>query len=97
MDVGNGVLQFQRTILSASIQPAQLNPTGPNDPHQLYIFQVNGLAFLYHQVRSSSQTGGLQRALISYIKLDKTSCKNMLLNTVLNFNNVLVDTETNMI
>ncbi|XP_058620942.1 tRNA pseudouridine(38/39) synthase isoform X2 [Onychostoma macrolepis] len=51
MDVGNGVLQFQRTILSATIQPAQLNPTCPNDPHQLYVFQVKGLAFLYHQVR----------------------------------------------
>ncbi|XP_016398805.1 tRNA pseudouridine(38/39) synthase-like isoform X1 [Sinocyclocheilus rhinocerous] len=51
MDVGNGVLRFQRTILSASIQPAQLNPTCPNDPHQLYVFQVKGLAFLYHQVR----------------------------------------------
>ncbi|XP_016146857.1 tRNA pseudouridine(38/39) synthase-like isoform X2 [Sinocyclocheilus grahami] len=51
MDVGNGVLQFQRTILSASIQPVQPNPTCPNDPHQLHVFQVKGLAFLYHQVR----------------------------------------------
>lgn len=55
MDVGNGVLQFQRTILSATIQPAQLNPTCSNDPHQLYVFQVKGLAFLYHQVKSSSE------------------------------------------
>ncbi|XP_051537997.1 tRNA pseudouridine(38/39) synthase-like [Myxocyprinus asiaticus] len=51
MDVGNGVLQFQRTILSATVQPAQLNSTCPHDPHQLYVFQVKGLAFLYHQVR----------------------------------------------
>lgn len=51
MDVGNGVLQFQRTILSASIQPAKPEPTGSNDPHQLYMFQIQGLAFLYHQVR----------------------------------------------
>ncbi|XP_051543158.1 tRNA pseudouridine(38/39) synthase-like [Myxocyprinus asiaticus] len=51
MDVGNGVLQFQRTILSATVQPAQLNPICPNDPHQLFVFQVKGLAFLYHQVR----------------------------------------------
>ncbi|XP_055038823.2 tRNA pseudouridine(38/39) synthase isoform X1 [Misgurnus anguillicaudatus] len=51
MDVGNGVLQFQRTILSASVQPAQPEPTCSNDPHQLFVFQVKGLAFLYHQVR----------------------------------------------
>ncbi|XP_051969757.1 tRNA pseudouridine(38/39) synthase [Xyrauchen texanus] len=51
MDVGNGVLQFQRTILSATVRPAQLNSTCPNDPIQLYVFQVKGLAFLYHQVR----------------------------------------------
>ncbi|XP_043082249.1 tRNA pseudouridine(38/39) synthase [Puntigrus tetrazona] len=51
MDVGNGVLQFQRTILSASIRPAQINPTCASDPHQLCVFQVKGLAFLYHQVR----------------------------------------------
>ncbi|XP_073796197.1 tRNA pseudouridine(38/39) synthase isoform X1 [Danio rerio] len=52
MDVGNGVLQFQRTILSASVQPAQLpHPSVHNDPHQLFVFQVKGLAFLYHQVR----------------------------------------------
>ncbi|XP_056594933.1 tRNA pseudouridine(38/39) synthase isoform X2 [Triplophysa dalaica] len=51
MDVGNGVLNFQRTILSASIQPAKVEPTVSNDPHQLCVFQVQGLAFLYHQVR----------------------------------------------
>ncbi|XP_076826640.1 tRNA pseudouridine(38/39) synthase [Brachyhypopomus gauderio] len=50
MDVGNGVLQFQRTILSASVQPASTSHTS-DDPHHLYFFQVKGLAFLYHQVR----------------------------------------------
>ncbi|TRY98182.1 hypothetical protein DNTS_035006 [Danionella cerebrum] len=51
MDVGNGVLQFQRTIISANVQPAQIDPNGSSDSHQLYVFQVKGLAFLYHQVR----------------------------------------------
>ncbi|KAI4887454.1 hypothetical protein NFI96_017434, partial [Prochilodus magdalenae] len=52
MDVGNGVLQFQRTILSSMVQPAQpCHPSSPSDPQQLYLFEVKGLAFLYHQVR----------------------------------------------
>ncbi|XP_062847916.1 tRNA pseudouridine(38/39) synthase [Trichomycterus rosablanca] len=51
MDVGNGVLQFQRTILSASVQTAEPNHPSPTDPQCLYMFQVKGLAFLYHQVR----------------------------------------------
>lgn len=51
MDVGNGVLQFERTILSASVRPA-ISPSAKNtDPYQLFIFEVKGLAFLYHQVR----------------------------------------------
>ncbi|XP_026876085.2 tRNA pseudouridine(38/39) synthase isoform X1 [Electrophorus electricus] len=50
MDVGNGVLQFQRTILSASVHPASTSHPSV-DPHHLYFFQVKGLAFLYHQVR----------------------------------------------
>ncbi|KAI5620382.1 tRNA pseudouridine(38/39) synthase, partial [Silurus asotus] len=51
MDVGNGVLQFQRTITSTSVQPC--NPCHPShfDPQRLYVFEVKGLAFLYHQVR----------------------------------------------
>ncbi|KPP56802.1 tRNA pseudouridine(38/39) synthase-like [Scleropages formosus] len=51
MDVGNGVLQFQRTILSASIQAAQLQKTASSDSYDLFFFEVKGLAFLYHQVR----------------------------------------------
>uniref|UniRef100_W5LJV2 Pseudouridylate synthase 3 n=2 Tax=Astyanax mexicanus TaxID=7994 RepID=W5LJV2_ASTMX len=51
MDVGNGVLQFQRTIQSASVQPAQPCEPCPVNPLQLYVFEVKGLAFLYHQVR----------------------------------------------
>ncbi|KAL4660508.1 tRNA pseudouridine(38/39) synthase [Arapaima gigas] len=51
MDVGNGVLQFQRTILSASIQPAQPQKTVSCGSYDLFFFEVKGLAFLYHQVR----------------------------------------------
>ncbi|XP_024242770.1 tRNA pseudouridine(38/39) synthase isoform X2 [Oncorhynchus tshawytscha] len=54
MDVGNGVLQFQRTILSATVQPVHKTPPpAPTtaDPYDLYIFEIKGLAFLYHQVR----------------------------------------------
>ncbi|KAK7919459.1 hypothetical protein WMY93_010743 [Mugilogobius chulae] len=51
MDVGNGVLQFERTILSASVRPAKPQSAGCTDPYELFIFEVKGLAFLYHQVR----------------------------------------------
>ncbi|KAJ8414382.1 hypothetical protein AAFF_G00052520 [Aldrovandia affinis] len=51
MDVGNGVLQFQRTILSASIQPCQPHKLPSTDPYDLFVFEIKGLAFLYHQVR----------------------------------------------
>ncbi|KAG7492317.1 hypothetical protein MATL_G00013060 [Megalops atlanticus] len=51
MDVGNGVLQFQRTILWASIRPAQPHKTPSTDPCDIFIFEIKGLAFLYHQVR----------------------------------------------
>ncbi|XP_064177645.1 tRNA pseudouridine(38/39) synthase [Anguilla rostrata] len=51
MDVGNGVLQFQRTILSATIQPAHPHKSNSPDPYDLFVFEIKGLAFLYHQVR----------------------------------------------
>ncbi|XP_056153523.1 tRNA pseudouridine(38/39) synthase [Lampris incognitus] len=51
MDVANGVLQFQRTILSALVKPAQPQHTSRADPYDLFIFEIKGLAFLYHQVR----------------------------------------------
>ncbi|KAM6953877.1 tRNA pseudouridine(38/39) synthase [Aplochiton taeniatus] len=51
MDVGNGVLQFERTILSASILPVEPSNTSRKDSYDLFIFEVKGLAFLYHQVR----------------------------------------------
>lgn len=51
MDVGNGVLQFERTILSASVKPGNPQHTSSTDQYDLFIFEVKGLAFLYHQVR----------------------------------------------
>ncbi|KAJ0060402.1 hypothetical protein NL108_010188 [Boleophthalmus pectinirostris] len=51
MDVGNGVLQFERTILSASVRPAKPQSANNADPYELFIFEIKGLAFLYHQVR----------------------------------------------
>ncbi|XP_013863108.1 tRNA pseudouridine(38/39) synthase [Austrofundulus limnaeus] len=51
MDVGNGVLQFERTILSATIQPVHRKLESSTDQYDLFVFEIKGLAFLYHQVR----------------------------------------------
>lgn len=50
MDVGNGVLKFERTILSASIRPVNPIHASSTDQCDIFIFEVKGLAFLYHQV-----------------------------------------------
>lgn len=50
MDVGNGVLQFERTILSASVRPVNPEHTSSTDQYDIFVFEVKGLAFLYHQV-----------------------------------------------
>ncbi|NXN10695.1 PUS3 synthase, partial [Indicator maculatus] len=52
MDVANGVVTFQRTILSAAVTWLQPGAGGePRDPFHLCQFEVTGQAFLYHQVR----------------------------------------------
>ncbi|XP_077406521.1 tRNA pseudouridine(38/39) synthase isoform X2 [Vanacampus margaritifer] len=51
MDVGNGVLRFERTILSATVKPTDHQRADSTDPHDFFVFEVKGLAFLYHQVR----------------------------------------------
>ncbi|NWH68432.1 PUS3 synthase, partial [Geococcyx californianus] len=52
MDVANGVVNFQRTILSASVTWVEAGgETGLQDPFRLCQFEVTGQAFLYHQVR----------------------------------------------
>ncbi|XP_024413150.2 tRNA pseudouridine(38/39) synthase [Desmodus rotundus] len=53
MDVANGVINFQRTILSAQVKLVgqSLAEDGWQAPFQLCQFEVTGQAFLYHQVR----------------------------------------------
>ncbi|XP_031989427.1 tRNA pseudouridine(38/39) synthase isoform X2 [Corvus moneduloides] len=52
MDVANGVLNFQRTILNARVTWVDRGgEAGPWDPFRLCQFEVTGQAFLYHQVR----------------------------------------------
>ncbi|XP_036894053.1 tRNA pseudouridine(38/39) synthase isoform X1 [Sturnira hondurensis] len=53
MDVANGVIHFQRTILSAHVKLVgqSLAEDGWQEPFQLCQFEVTGQAFLYHQVR----------------------------------------------
>ncbi|XP_028383961.1 tRNA pseudouridine(38/39) synthase isoform X1 [Phyllostomus discolor] len=53
MDVANGVINFQRTILSAEVKLVgqSLAEDGRQEPFQLCQFEVTGQAFLYHQVR----------------------------------------------
>ncbi|XP_031816795.1 tRNA pseudouridine(38/39) synthase isoform X1 [Sarcophilus harrisii] len=55
MDVANGVINFQRTILSANVQLVALRDLEEKlqqqEPFQLCQFEVIGQAFLYHQVR----------------------------------------------
>ncbi|KFV50423.1 tRNA pseudouridine(38/39) synthase, partial [Tyto alba] len=55
MDVANGVVNFQRTILSAGVTWVERGgggeESGLQDPFHLCQFEVTGQAFLYHQVR----------------------------------------------
>ncbi|XP_069869566.1 tRNA pseudouridine(38/39) synthase isoform X1 [Dipodomys merriami] len=53
MDVANGVINFQRTILSAQVRIVgqSLSEERWQEPFQLCQFEVTGQAFLYHQVR----------------------------------------------
>lgn len=52
MDVANGVVNFQRTILSAGVTWVEKGgESGLQDPFRLCQFEVTGQAFLYHQVR----------------------------------------------
>nr|XP_028563226.1 tRNA pseudouridine(38/39) synthase [Podarcis muralis]XP_028563227.1 tRNA pseudouridine(38/39) synthase [Podarcis muralis] len=52
MDVANGVINFQRTILTAEVKPvARAEDAELHNPFQMYLFEVTGQAFLYHQVR----------------------------------------------
>ncbi|KAF9407452.1 hypothetical protein HW555_012530 [Spodoptera exigua] len=49
MDVGNGVVEFIREILSADI--FAVNPDDLESPTSMYYLQIEGNAFLWHQIR----------------------------------------------
>lgn len=69
MDVGNGVLQFERTILSAAVKSVNPENVTSTDPYDLFIFEIKGLAFLYHQVSNDINSGlFLQSSKIIRIK-----------------------------
>lgn len=67
MDVGNGVLQFERTILSASVRPVDPEHTSSTDQYDIFVFEVKGLAFLYHQVSEKSAREQLYDLRGSYL------------------------------
>lgn len=67
MDVGNGVLQFERTILSASVEPVASRRTCGTDQCDVFMFEITGLAFLYHQVQRESGSH-LLRVLILFLR-----------------------------
>lgn len=60
MDVGNGVLQFERTILSSTVTPVDPEHVASTDPYDLFVFEIKGLAFLYHQVETPSSHPGCE-------------------------------------
>ncbi|CAH2101944.1 unnamed protein product [Euphydryas editha] len=49
MDVGNGVVEFIREILSADIVPFDENDM--EEPTSMYVLIIEGNAFLWHQIR----------------------------------------------
>lgn len=73
MDVGNGVLQFERTILSASVKPLQPQQISSTDQYELFVFEIKGLAFLYHQVQRDSvprnSSSSFQAVILTYYAL----------------------------
>ncbi|CAM9192113.1 unnamed protein product, partial [Lampetra fluviatilis] len=53
MDVANGVVGFRRMVISADVRRAEGGDDGGDggDEFEMMVFEVVGLAFLYHQVR----------------------------------------------
>ncbi|XP_045457945.1 tRNA pseudouridine(38/39) synthase [Melitaea cinxia] len=49
MDVGNGVVEYTREILSATILPFDVNDV--DNPTSMYVLIIEGNAFLWHQIR----------------------------------------------
>jgi tRNA pseudouridine38/39 synthase len=52
MDVGGGVTNFRRRIISFNVAPCPASSPDPLDPSTMMCeFTIKGLAFLWHQVR----------------------------------------------
>lgn len=51
MDVGNGVVTFERDIRNAAIIPTNQSSSALSSPYDMFYFQLTGKAFLWHQVR----------------------------------------------
>lgn len=51
MDVGNGVVTFERDIKYADIIPTIESTSNSSSPYALFYFELTGKAFLWHQVR----------------------------------------------
>uniref|UniRef100_A0A2A4K4U0 Pseudouridine synthase I TruA alpha/beta domain-containing protein n=1 Tax=Heliothis virescens TaxID=7102 RepID=A0A2A4K4U0_HELVI len=49
MDVGNGVVEFRREIISADVLPISSNDV--DSPTSMYYLNIEGNAFLWHQIR----------------------------------------------
>lgn len=50
MDVGNGVVSFQRTIINAAIDKCK-DSTNANSEYDMYQVTITSQAFLWHQIR----------------------------------------------
>lgn len=51
MDVGNGVVTFERDIKYANIIQTNVNSSNAPSPYDMFYFELTGKAFLWHQVR----------------------------------------------
>lgn len=74
MDVGNGVLKFERTILSASVEPVALRQPDCTDQCDIFMFEITGLAFLYHQVQRDQTPSPCDTVLMIFILEEKYIC-----------------------
>ena len=51
MDVGNGVVNFKRRLISLNVEPVAGIQDGETDGYTVYRLTVVGQAFLWHQIR----------------------------------------------
>ncbi|XP_022824178.1 tRNA pseudouridine(38/39) synthase-like [Spodoptera litura] len=92
MDVGNGVVEFVREIISADILP--VNPSDVDSATSMFYLQIEGNAFLWHQIRcimgvlllvgQGKETPGVIRELLDVEKNPRKPQYNMALDLPLN-------------